>query len=68
MPITEKDEDIYSREFWLFIGALVLTVACAQIIASTSIPVFNKIFVRKWRHRWNLFSITTSGSLALQSS
>lgn len=47
MPITEKDEDIYSREFWLFIGALVLTVACAQIIASTSIPVFNKIFGTK---------------------
>lgn len=47
MPITQKDEDIYSREFWLFIGALVLTVACAQIIASTSIPVFNKIFGTK---------------------
>ncbi|MCS4225185.1 heme lyase CcmF/NrfE family subunit [Sphingobacterium sp. BIGb0165] len=47
MPITEKDEEIYSREFWLFIGALVLTVACAQIIASTSIPVFNKIFGTK---------------------
>ncbi|WP_367210307.1 heme lyase CcmF/NrfE family subunit [Sphingobacterium sp. R2] len=47
MPITEKDEDIYSREFWMFIGALVLTVACAQIIASTSIPVFNKIFGTK---------------------
>ncbi|RKE49246.1 heme lyase CcmF/NrfE family subunit [Sphingobacterium detergens] len=47
MPITEKDEEIYSREFWMFIGALVLTVACAQIIASTSIPVFNKIFGTK---------------------
>src|SRR5690606_6825810 len=44
MPFTKKEEDIYSREFWLFIGALVLTVACVQIIASTSIPVFNAIF------------------------
>lgn len=44
MPSSQKEEDIYSREFWLFIGALVLTVACVQIIASTSIPVFNAIF------------------------
>ncbi|WP_353184758.1 cytochrome c biogenesis protein CcsA [Parapedobacter lycopersici] len=44
MPSTKKEEEIYSREFWLFIGALVLTVACVQIIASTSIPVFNAVF------------------------
>ncbi len=44
MPITKKDEETYSREFWLFIGALVLTIACVQIIATTSIPVFNTIF------------------------
>lgn len=44
MPTSKKEEDIYSREFWLFIGALVLTVACVQIIASTSIPVFNAVF------------------------
>lgn len=47
MPSTKQEEDIYSREFWLFIGALVLTVACVQIIASTSIPVFNAIFGTK---------------------
>lgn len=47
MPSTQKEEDIYSREFWLFIGALVLTVACVQIIASTSIPVFNAVFGTK---------------------
>src|SRR5690606_38145254 len=44
MPSTEKEEELYTREFWLFIGALVLTVACVQIIASTSIPVFNRAF------------------------
>src|SRR5690606_13568987 len=44
MPSHQKEEDIYSREFWLFIGALVLTVACVQIIASTSVPVFTAIF------------------------
>lgn len=44
LPITKKDEDTYSREFWLFIGAIVLVVSCIQIIATTSIPVYNKIF------------------------
>ncbi len=47
MPITKKDEETYSREFWLFIGALVLTVACVQILATTSIPVFNAVFGTK---------------------
>jgi len=47
MPITHKDEETYSREFWLFIGALVLTVACIQVIATTSIPVFNAVFGTK---------------------
>lgn len=44
LPITTKDEETYSREFWMFIGALVLTVACIQVIVTTSYPVFNKVF------------------------
>jgi cytochrome c-type biogenesis protein CcmF len=44
LPITTKDEETYSREFWMFIGALVVTVACIQVIFSTSVPVFNKAF------------------------
>lgn len=44
MPTTAQEESTYSREFWMFIGALVLVVACVQMIASTSIPVFNAIF------------------------
>lgn len=47
IPTSQKEEDIYSREFWLFIGALVLTVACVQMIATTSIPVFNALFNTK---------------------
>ncbi len=47
MPRTKKDEETYSREFWLFIGSMVLLVACIQIIASTSIPVFNAVFGTK---------------------
>ena len=41
----EKDEDnITSREFWMFIGALVLLISAFQIIFTTSIPVINKVF------------------------
>ena len=47
MPITQKDEETYSREFWLFIGALVLAASCLQIIWTTSIPVFNAVFGTK---------------------
>ena len=44
LPITNKDEETYSREFWMFIGALVVTVSCIQVIFSTSVPVFNRVF------------------------
>ncbi len=47
LPITKKDEETYSREFWLFIGALVLSLACIQIVGTTSIPVFNAMFGTK---------------------
>jgi len=47
MPISQKDEETYSREFWLFIGALVLALSCLQIIAFTSVPVFNAAFGTK---------------------
>lgn len=39
----EKEEDITSREFWMFIGSLILALAAFQIIISTSTPVFNRI-------------------------
>jgi cytochrome c-type biogenesis protein CcmF len=48
LPITNKDEETYSREFWMFIGALVITVACIQVIFSTSVPVFNQAFGTKF--------------------
>ncbi len=44
LPITNKDEETYSREFWMFIGALVVTVSCIHIIFATSVPVFNAAF------------------------
>jgi cytochrome c-type biogenesis protein CcmF len=44
MPRSSKDEEIYTREFWMFIGSLVLVISSFQIILTTSIPVFNKVF------------------------
>lgn len=43
LPKSDKDENTYSREFWLFIGTLILSLSAFQVLASTSIPVINKI-------------------------
>jgi cytochrome c-type biogenesis protein CcmF len=39
----EKEESIASREFWMFIGSIVLIFASILITFTTSIPVYNKI-------------------------
>ena len=44
IPVTHKEESTYSREFWMFMGSLVLFLSAIIIIAKTSIPVYNKIF------------------------
>lgn len=44
MPAEKKEESGNSREFWMFIGALVMFLAAIFIIAKTSVPVYNKIF------------------------
>lgn len=44
IPSIQKEENISSREFWMFIGALVLFLSALFIIAVTSLPVYNKVF------------------------
>lgn len=44
LPKEATEESIWSREFWMFIGALVLLLSCLQITFVTSFPVINKIF------------------------
>ena len=44
LPPSPQEESTYSREFWMFIGAMVLALSCMQIMAETSKPVFNAIF------------------------
>ncbi|MCK9480844.1 MAG: cytochrome c biogenesis protein CcsA [Bacteroidia bacterium] len=43
-PSKKVEENIWSREFWMFIGSLVLLLSAFQIIFYTSAPVFNKLF------------------------
>lgn len=43
IPVPEKEESITSREFWLFIGSLVLILSVVLMSFTTSIPVFNSI-------------------------
>ncbi|MCB9261349.1 MAG: cytochrome c biogenesis protein CcsA [Flavobacteriales bacterium] len=43
LPHSPHDESSYSREFWMFIGSLILFLSAVQILFTTSIPVFNKI-------------------------
>jgi cytochrome c-type biogenesis protein CcmF len=43
IPFIAKEEEGSSREFWMFIGSLVLFLSAIVIIAMTSVPVFNKI-------------------------
>ena len=44
IPTIHKEESTNSREFWMFIGSLVLFLSAMFIIAKTSVPVYNKIF------------------------
>lgn len=43
IPSPEKEEPLASKEFWLFIGTLILFFSAAMITSSTSLPVYNKI-------------------------
>ena len=43
IPKIEKEEALASKEFWMFIGSLVLLFSACLITASTSLPVYNKI-------------------------
>ena len=40
-PKQKTEENLWSREFWMFIGSLIFMVSAIQITWQTSIPVFN---------------------------
>lgn len=43
IPSPAKEEPLYAREFWMFIGSLILLFSAILITGSTSLPVYNKI-------------------------
>ncbi len=47
-PKDKKDDPIFSREFWLFIGALLINATAVHLTYETSMPVVNKIFGSKY--------------------
>lgn len=44
IPTVKKEEDVSSREFWMFIGSLVFFLSALVITVITSLPVFNSLF------------------------
>ncbi len=42
-PAPQQEESIASREFWMFIGVLVLLFSAVLITGATSLPVWNKL-------------------------
>ncbi|MEI6021128.1 MAG: cytochrome c biogenesis protein CcsA, partial [Bacteroidota bacterium] len=43
-PKQKEEEALFSREFWMFLGSLVLILSSLIITYFTSIPVINKLF------------------------
>lgn len=46
--MVKSEESTTAREFWMFIGALILFFSATLITGATSLPVFNKIFGTDW--------------------
>lgn len=47
IPAVVKEEQTNSREFWMFVGSLVLFLSALFVIGKTSLPVVNSIFNTK---------------------
>ncbi|MBP6825650.1 MAG: cytochrome c biogenesis protein CcsA [Saprospiraceae bacterium] len=48
VPDVKGEESAAAREFWMFIGSLVLLFSAVLITGATSLPVFNKILGTDW--------------------
>ena len=73
-PKPGKEEELWSREFWMFIGAVILFIAGFQIIFWTSSPVINKFIgvgpihdLMQWgwdKTHWDLFKKASEAKIA----
>ncbi|NJC25150.1 cytochrome c biogenesis protein CcsA [Neolewinella antarctica] len=43
VPTPAKEESLSSREFWMFVGSLVLFMSAVLMTGATSLPVYNEI-------------------------
>lgn len=43
IPSSDKEASIYSKEFWIFLGATTLCLMGFQVLLPTSIPVYNSL-------------------------
>ncbi|MCP4442109.1 MAG: cytochrome c biogenesis protein CcsA [Aureispira sp.] len=43
IPAPDEEESLYSKEFWMFIGTIVLLFSSGLITATTSIPAVNAV-------------------------
>lgn len=70
----KEEEKTNSREFWLFVGAVVFFLSWLQIFFSTSVPVINEVFklniapptnvidyYNKWQLPFGIFMALLSG-------
>ncbi|MBI2268865.1 MAG: cytochrome c biogenesis protein CcsA [Bacteroidetes bacterium] len=55
-----EEEAVWSREFWMFLGALVLLISSFHIMFNTSMPVWNKLFNLKIAPPTNAISFYNS--------
>lgn len=43
-PTTKTEEKTWTREFWMFVGSLILLISSIHIISETSKPIFQDLF------------------------
>lgn len=46
--LPDQEDALASREFWMFVGALILVVSAIHLSIDTSKPVFNKLIGTSW--------------------
>lgn len=58
-----EEEGLWSREFWMFVGAIILLGSSFQIMFYTSIPVWNKLFDLKMAPSTNVINFYNTWQL-----
>lgn len=58
-----EEEGLWSREFWMFVGAIILLGSSFQIMFYTSIPVWNKLFNLKMAPSTNVIEFYNTWQL-----